>query len=277
MCDDEASKLQDIARGVKANPDAAVDVLAIATLLGDINFDTLVALPEASACGIDDAPSLRTTLLASGHATLDDATSVLSISRLEPDLFAAAFMHRWHVGRWKAGAATQALLSTLAAQYFSTSESVTLPASLNQWNRLAFDNAVRLEQVPNRLDGWLCELLQSHAVLNRALTQTWSSSSLWVGLPKSSAANRDALGDVTDDAARATLLHNRAADMAPAGDREGALKSAREAVELFRKLAQANRAIYTPGWARSLNNLANIQSATGDREGALKTDRKSVV
>ena len=75
------------------NPEAAVDALAIATLLGDINFDALVALSEASFCDIDDASSLRRALLASGHATQNEVTSVLRILRLEPDLFAAAFMH----------------------------------------------------------------------------------------------------------------------------------------------------------------------------------------
>ncbi len=275
MCEDETRKLQRVADGFNANRQAAVDILAIATLLGDVNFDTLVALPEAQACGIDDAPSFRSALLASGHATQDDATSVLTVARLEPDLFAAAFMHQWHQTQWNKGAKSQARLSNLAAQCLATSAFDARVASLNQWNRLAFDSAVRLEQVPNRLDGWLCELLRTHTILNRASTHTWSASPQWVGIPKSSSANLDALVDASDDAERAALLNNRAVALAVAGDRDGALATAREAVSLYRELAQAKRAVYTSDLAASLNNVANRQSETGDREGALATAREA--
>ena len=276
MCDDETRKLQDAARGVNANPDAAVDVLAVATLLGDINFDTLVALPEAQTCGIEDTQTLRSALLASGHATQDDATSVLTVARLEPDLFAAAFMHQWHQTQRNKGAKSQARLSDLVAQCFATSAFGARVTWLNQWNRLAFDSAVRLEQVPNHLDGWLCELLQTHSHLNRALTHAWSASLQWVGLPHSSAAHRDAVVDSIDDAERAMLLNNRAVDMAASGDRDGALTTAREAVERYRKLAPAHLSAYKPDLAMSLNNLARFQSETGDRQAALITAREAV-
>ena len=246
MCEDETRKLQDVARGANANPDAAVDVLAMATLLSDINFDTLVVLPEAAACGIDDASALRNALLASGHATQDDATSVLTVARLEPDLFAAAFIHQWHVSQWKQGASTQTRLSNLAAQCFATAGAAARVTSLNHWNRLAFDSAVRLEQMPNRLDNWLSQLLQTHTHLNRALTYAWPEVSIWVGLPKSCAAHRDDIVDVTDAAELSQMLHNRAVDMSSAGDHEGALVTARKAVELRQKLAQSNPAAHTP-------------------------------
>ena len=59
-------------------------------------------------------------------------------------------------------------------------------------------------------------------------------------------------------------LNNLANRQSATGDREGALKTAREAVELRRKLAQANPAAYKPELARSLCVLA-IACAKGGR------------
>ena len=61
----------------------------------------------------------------------------------------------------------------------------------------------------------------------------------------------------------AMSLNNLASFQSKTGDREGALKTAREAVELRRKLAQANRAAYTPDLATSLCVFA-MASASGD-------------
>ncbi|WP_297906605.1 tetratricopeptide repeat protein, partial [uncultured Actinomyces sp.] len=50
----------------------------------------------------------------------------------------------------------------------------------------------------------------------------------------------------------------------------------REAVELYRVLAEASPAAYTPDLAMSLNNLANILSAVGERNEALEAAREAV-
>ena len=51
---------------------------------------------------------------------------------------------------------------------------------------------------------------------------------------------------------------------------------AREAVELYRGLAEASPAAYTPDLAGSLNNLAKCLSGVGDREDALVVVREAV-
>lgn len=53
-----------------------------------------------------------------------------------------------------------------------------------------------------------------------------------------------------------------------AGDRDAALASITEAVDIRRRLAQANPAAFLPDLATSLNNLSNQQSNTGDRDAA---------
>ena len=52
--------------------------------------------------------------------------------------------------------------------------------------------------------------------------------------------------------------------------------AAREAVELYRALAEASPAAYTPDLAMSLNNLANRFSAVGEQDEALVAAREAV-
>ena len=60
------------------------------------------------------------------------------------------------------------------------------------------------------------------------------------------------------------------------GERNEALEAAREAMELYRGLAEASPAAYTPRLAASLNNLANCLSAVGERDEALVSAREAV-
>ena len=64
----------------------------------------------------------------------------------------------------------------------------------------------------------------------------------------------------------ANILSIRLSDV---GERNAALEAAREAVELYRGLAEASPAAYTPRLAASLNNLADILAAGGRSEEAL--------
>ena len=60
------------------------------------------------------------------------------------------------------------------------------------------------------------------------------------------------------------------------GERNEALEAAREAVELYRELAEASPQAYAPDLAMSLNNLANRLSAVGERNEALEAAREAV-
>ncbi|MFV0526973.1 MAG: hypothetical protein ACK5RL_21020 [Acidimicrobiales bacterium] len=76
--------------------------------------------------------------------------------------------------------------------------------------------------------------------------------------------------DPTDTAQTiAGLCNDLAIERGRAGDRPGALAAIQEAVTLYRRLAEANPAAFTPDLAASLHNLANRLSETGDRQGAL--------
>ena len=74
---------------------------------------------------------------------------------------------------------------------------------------------------------------------------------------------------------RALWVNTLAIRLSEAGEREEALKTAREATDLYRDLAQMSPTTHNPDLAGSLNNLANRLSEAGEREEALKTAREA--
>ncbi|MFG2229143.1 hypothetical protein ACGFNX_03830 [Streptomyces sp. NPDC048723] len=77
-------------------------------------------------------------------------------------------------------------------------------------------------------------------------------------------------------AARAVWLNNLSVRQSETGDRDAALTSITEAVQLYRALAQTNPAAFLPNLAASLNNLSNQQSDSGDRDAALTSITEAV-
>ena len=75
---------------------------------------------------------------------------------------------------------------------------------------------------------------------------------------------------------QAHWANNLSIRLSDVGDRVGALVAAREAVELYRGLAEASPAAYTPDLAMSLSNLANCLSEVGERNEALVAAREAV-
>jgi tetratricopeptide (TPR) repeat protein len=78
------------------------------------------------------------------------------------------------------------------------------------------------------------------------------------------------------DEDRARLLNNLSGQLSDSGDRAGALRAIEEAVEIYRRLAQAQPAAFEPNLATSLNNLSNRLSDSGDRAGALRAIEEAV-
>ena len=77
-------------------------------------------------------------------------------------------------------------------------------------------------------------------------------------------------------AERASYMNNLSNRLSDVGDREGALEAVREAVGIYRGLAEENLAAFNPDLAASLNNLSVMLSEVGDREGALEAIREAV-
>ena len=75
---------------------------------------------------------------------------------------------------------------------------------------------------------------------------------------------------------QAHWANNLSIRLSDVGERKAALVAAREAVELYRALAEASPQAYTPDLAMSLNNLANVLSEVGERNEALEAAREAV-
>ncbi|WP_437960379.1 tetratricopeptide repeat protein [Sorangium sp. So ce119] len=86
-------------------------------------------------------------------------------------------------------------------------------------------------------------------------------------------------GDGADEpslAEHARLLNNHSIDLASLGQREEALAAAKQAVAVYRRLAERNADAFQPDLAMSLNNLGARWSALGRREEALEALKEAV-
>ena len=79
----------------------------------------------------------------------------------------------------------------------------------------------------------------------------------------------------TDRATYASRRLSLSRCLAASGRRDEALKTAQEATNLYRTLADHNPAAHTPDLARSLNNLANRLGSNGQQREALKTAQEA--
>ncbi|HYO54468.1 tetratricopeptide repeat protein [Archangium sp.] len=96
----------------------------------------------------------------------------------------------------------------------------------------------------------------------------WTSRTLLQGLPASE--------EERGLAERARLCNNLGARLRELGRREEALEATREAVEVYRALAERTPDAFRPDLAGSLNNLGAMLSELGRREEALEATREAV-
>ena len=79
-----------------------------------------------------------------------------------------------------------------------------------------------------------------------------------------------------DRATYASRILSLSRCLAASGRRDEALKTAQEATNLYRTLAEHNPAAHTPNLAMSLNNLANHLDRSGQQREALQTAQEAV-
>lgn len=271
---DEMAKIKRAAGGDAQAAIAAVDAVALATAFDGVTLATLRGLKNAAELGFA-ASALRQTLLSTQHAA-EPTTSACNVLRLEPDLFAAAFLNEWRNARWHSD--TQASVDRAFADLWAAA---LMAKVLPHWNRLAYDMTTRLERSRNWLDDWLCDAIQKDSVSASAFTYTLAGQS-WFGLPRTpSQIGKRLVATASGDdevalAERGRLFNNMSVDMAAMGDRVAALDAAREAARIYRRLAQADAAAYESDVAMSSNNLANRLVVSGDTAGALEAARDAV-
>ena len=122
------------------------------------------------------------------------------------------------------------------------------------------------------LRGVGAQLAEAQVAHCQAATAPRRSQSLWgrlLGRRPAMAEDEDALSK------RARRLRTLGLWTAQLGQREAALQATQEAVDIFRRLAEARPDAFLPDLALSLNNLGAMQSALGRREDALQATQEA--
>ena len=129
---------------------------------------------------------------------------------------------------------------------------------LGRLNRLALDTVVLHDPAENMLRDGLMRALDGRRERAVAWQVFLHSDELGFRLSPVGVAVGNALltGPSLSEEQRAAVLNNLSARRSEAGDTNGALAAIREAVEIFRRLAQEVPARFVPELARSLHNLS---------------------
>ena len=261
-------------------PGTLEDVVAFATLMGGLS------VPEVNT-HLKNVYAWTDSHLPNIHAALADVWPLNCLDQaypaMAPDLLAAVFLWHWRGQLRKQGLPhDHQLLARLAVQRRPAAASL-----LQRWNMHAYDQTVRLAlgrpQDINSLESGLMDAAKQDATFAMVLKFASTSQRAWSGLTRllvsvsaphelatASAENEEA------SASRAGELNNFAVNLAQAGDVRAALVPAQEAVDLYRRLAQANAAAYEPDLAMSLNNLANRLAEDGQLAAALVAAQEAV-
>jgi hypothetical protein len=135
-----------------------------------------------------------------------------------------------------------------------------IPGGLQRLARLTYDAEVVLAIREHKISKWLAEAVNNHPDRCAALQAFLEQTPLPVGLIEAAVAVwRTLLTVEPTNEKRARLLNNLSNGLSESGDRPGALQAIQEAVEIRRRLAEANPARYEPDLAMSLDNLTFLQ------------------
>ena len=198
---------------------------------------------------------------------------------VKPDLLAAQFITDWC--NEPEGQGHQERDAVLAQALLLAGEPEDFRAHLNRLHMLAYDQSIRIgacaPDAPHSVQSVLWHWAQHSPLLRQALRQAVVERTSWPGFLKlPMRLLQQPFPEHTTDPERGAHLGSLALAKAASGDREGALAPAREAVEIYRRLAKANAAAYEPDLASSLNDLASHMAGTGDRQEALTPAREAV-
>lgn len=238
----------------------------------------------------------------------EDASVSYYLSGLEPDLLGEAMVLRALRRVKKEGDRPEAFLDRV----FEGADERALIAGMEVLGRISEDHP---DEVRPWIAHWLGVDLEGRAMpaLKAAKSLGLKTAHTWVGMELAKALDRNGTVELAERleaegvpdftvslrevrewvtrmllsrhssaaesiearAARALWLNNLGVHQSELGQREEALTSTREAVDLFRELAKTRPDVFLPCLAMSLSNLGSRQSDLGHWEEALVSARKS--
>ena len=259
LAEREIDRLRAVSRGRSHDSLAFARVLAMACIAGRLTTEEIQKQSEAIgfAAGVDIEEELRSAGIVSDG----------SVHAPTPDILAAGFL----VAVFSRKPRTAPKLLWLSLEDDPA-------ARLARIGRLSHDAEVVLGMYDHRLSVWLRDAVNGNLDRCKLLEPTLAQSPLPTGLTACAVAcNRTLLSeDSGEHERRGMLLNNLSNQLSDSGDIPGALEAIREAVDIYRRLAEANPPAYEPDLAMSLNNLSNRLSDSGDIPGALEAIREAV-
>ncbi len=150
-------------------------------------------------------------------------------------------------------------------------------SGLERLGRLCHDIEYTLGVHGQKLGEWLKEAVDGKPERCNQLRSSLEEVSLPLGLLETAVCVwRTLLSQAKNDEEKAYLFTFLSIHESGLGQTETALEAIQEAVEHYRKLAEANPARFLPDLASSLNNLSLRLSDVGDTEGALNAIQEAV-
>jgi len=262
LVDREIHRLRRIAMDREEDDDLVFARLsAMAAVAGGLTVQDVARLAESAGpiLGFRSRPNME--------AYLRDAVIFQEgyIQAPKPDIPAAAF--------------TTNVLScspAIAPSLLWIALATNIEGSLNRIARLSYDSEIMLGLHEHRLSAWLATAIDGDENRCRVIRPFFTEIQLPMGWVDAAVALWRTLLEVAKaDYDRADLLNKLSVDLSDSGDNTGALEAIKEAVDIRRRLAEANPARYEP-LAISLNNLSAYLSDSGDNTGALEAIQEAV-
>ncbi len=242
-------------------PDSFARLLAMAAFADELSIPQVEKLAGNSLVqlGFRSPAEMRSQLRLSGILSGEVITAP------KPDIVAAAFVI------CVLGEAPE-----LAPELIWAALEPDLEGGLRRLARLNHDAEVVLGIRAHTIKKWLAEAVRGQPQRCSLLDSVFRDE-LPLGLVDAAIAAGQTLLDTNpDDEEKARLQNNLSVGLAASGDNPRALEVIHEAVQIYRRLAQANAARYEPDLASSLNNLSNGLGDAGDNPGALAAIREAV-
>jgi hypothetical protein len=255
---------------------ARLNRAGLAVGLGAKAASRVVAL--AAVTGAIDAPMLR---------RLSDPTLEIGLPPLDRVIDAVNWLPWWennHVRSPEPDLMAAALLVRILSErpdkapdwLWAVMEPAVTPHLVDRLGRLAFD-AMTVAGSTSSITRYLSEIVRNNYSRAQKLELFSYERNRPIGLARFSADVTQALlAASTEKTDRAGLLNNLSLCLGEADDGVGALAAVREAVDIYRRLAQRNPTRFAPDLATSLSNLSGRLSEADDSKGALAAIREAV-
>ncbi len=259
----ERDRVRGIARGSGAeDPDVFSRVLAMAAIADKISVESIREFAEKKILNLEfpKGTDIERELKAAGLLSEGVAQAP------KPDIVGALF-----------AVEILSLKPEHAPDMVWAALSLDIEGGLERLGRLCHDSEIVLAIHEHRIRTWLAEAVEERPSRCARLEEFFAVDKMPLGWNDAAIAVwRTLLDGSVEDEKKAWLLNNLSVHLSYAGDNAGAIKTIREAVEIRRRLSDADPARFEPGLARSLYFLGKVLSGMEQYSKAVKAFKEGI-